>query len=140
MILTWLTKYREGGLLLLRAGIGVMFIFHGWPKLIGGPEKWTGLGKAIQSIGLYFGDRIDWLYTVFGFLAAFAEAGGGLLMILGLFFRPSMMLLASTMFVAFMMHFTKGDDFGAWSRPLEMCILFVALIFIGPGKFSIDKS
>ncbi len=140
MILTWLGKYREGGLLFLRVGLGLMFILHGWPKLVGGPQAWTGLGKAISSLGLHFGEPIQWLYTVFGFLAALAEAGGGLLMIIGLLFRPSMIMLACTMFVAFMSHWAKGDNFmQVTSRPLELCIVFVALIFIGPGKYSIDK-
>ena len=40
MVLRFLDKYRDIGLLFLRIGIGVMFIMHGLPKLIGGPEKW----------------------------------------------------------------------------------------------------
>ena len=39
MVLRFLDKYRDIGLLFLRIGIGVMFIMHGLPKLIGGPEN-----------------------------------------------------------------------------------------------------
>ncbi len=40
MILRSLDKYRDVGLLILRVGIGIMFMGHGLPKLIAGPEKW----------------------------------------------------------------------------------------------------
>lgn len=39
MILRSLDKYRDVGLLILRVGIGLMFMIHGFPKLFGGPEK-----------------------------------------------------------------------------------------------------
>ncbi len=46
MILRSLTRYRDAGLLILRIGIGIMFLYHGAPKLIGGPEKWEKLLKS----------------------------------------------------------------------------------------------
>ncbi len=33
-------KTLDFGILVFRLGIGLMFIFHGYPKLVGGPEKW----------------------------------------------------------------------------------------------------
>lgn len=39
MILTSLNKHRHIGLLILRIGIGCMFLFHGAPKMFGGPEE-----------------------------------------------------------------------------------------------------
>ena len=41
MVLTFLNKHRHIGLLVLRIGIGLMFILHGAPKLFDGPEKWV---------------------------------------------------------------------------------------------------
>jgi putative oxidoreductase len=38
MILHKLDRYRDAGLLVLRIGIGVMFMLHGFPKVMGGPE------------------------------------------------------------------------------------------------------
>ena len=35
------------GLLILRVGIGVMFIIHGWGKLIGGTDKWEAIGSNV---------------------------------------------------------------------------------------------
>ncbi|MBI4845587.1 MAG: DoxX family membrane protein [Candidatus Omnitrophica bacterium] len=42
-------KLIDGGLLILRIGIGVMFIFHGWPKVCAGAQMWESLGKAVSS-------------------------------------------------------------------------------------------
>ena len=129
MILTGLTKYRDFGLLILRVGLGVAFMIHGFPKLMGGPDRWSGLGS---SVGLP-------MPVVFGFLAAVSETVGGLLLVLGLGFRVACILLAGTMVGALTYHLKDGDGFDEYAHALESLIVFVALIFIGPGKYSIDK-
>ncbi|MHC2993440.1 DoxX family protein [Pontibacter sp. HJ8] len=126
-------SYRNTGLLVLRIGIGIMFVLHGWPKLIGGPEKWTQLGSNMELLG------IDFFPVFWGFMAAFAEAVGGALLALGLFFRPVCVLLLITMLVAAIRHMAAGDGFGGYSHALEAAILFLALCFIGPGRYSLDK-
>ncbi|MFD1185762.1 DoxX family protein [Pontibacter rugosus] len=125
-------KSRHFGLLLLRVGIGIMFILHGWPKLAGGPERWEMIGQSMQSLG------IDFAPTFWGFMAGFAEAAGGLLLALGLLFRPACFLLVLTMLVATTKHATAGDGFAGYSHALEAGILFFSLLFIGPGKYSLD--
>jgi len=133
MILTHLTKYRDTGLLLLRVGLGVMFILHGWPKISGGPEVWTKVGGAMRSF------NVDLFPAVWGFMAAFAEFGGGILLVLGLLFRPACILLTVTMLVAWRMHALNGDPFVKWSHAAESAIVFFSLLFIGPGRYSVDK-
>src|SRR5680860_463888 len=97
-------RWIDIGLLVLRLGFGLGFVyFHGWDKLMGGPERWAGVGASVEHLGIGFG------HTFFGFLAAFAESIGGLLIALGLFFRPAALLLAGTMFVAWVMHITTGN-------------------------------
>ena len=49
MILHRLDRFRDTGLLVLRVGIGVMFMVHGYPKLAGGAEKWAMLGGALSA-------------------------------------------------------------------------------------------
>ena len=122
-------RYRDWGLLLLRLGIGGMFMGHGWPKLAGGAAKWAKLGKAMTHLG------IDFAPTLWGFLAATSELLGGLLLALGLLFRPATMALLGTMVVAATMHVSKGDGFGGASHAIEMAIVFLALLLIGPGKY-----
>ncbi|GAA3947654.1 DoxX family protein [Hymenobacter algoricola] len=128
-------RYRthDLGLLLLRIGIGVMFTIHGYPKLMGGPEEWTQVGGAMKSVGIHFAP------TFWGLMAAIAEAVGGQLLALGLFFRLACGLLLITMLIAALMHLSAGDGFNAYSHALESTILFLSLLLIGPGRLSLDQ-
>lgn len=128
-----LDQYRDEGLLFLRVGIGISFMFHGFPKLMGGPETWAYLGGALSAVGINFAP------TFFGFLASVSEFGGGLLLALGLLSRPACFFLMNTMVVATIMHVTKGDPFMKYSHALESAILFLSLMVIGPGKYSLDE-
>ena len=133
MIFHHLDKHRDTGLLILRVGIGIMFILHGLPKLIGGPEIWTKVGGALSVLGIGFAPGF------FGLMAAISEFGGGILLALGLFTRPASVFLLITMIVATLMHVSSGDPFVRYSHALESAILFFSFLFIGPGKFSLDE-
>ncbi len=120
------------GLLILRIGIGIIFIFHGLPKLLGGVETWTQIGSTMSLIGINFAPAF------WGFLAAAAEAIGGLFIIIGLLHRPVALMLVFTMIVALIMHLSAGDPFGIYSNALKGLIVFIALLITGPGKYSVD--
>ena len=133
MIFHNLDKHRDKGQLILRVGIGIMFMCHGLPKLTAGPAVWTKLGGALSAMGVNFAPGL------MGFIAAISEFGGGLLLTLGLFTRPACFFMLSTMVVATVMHVKSGDPFGKYSHALEAAILFFSLLFIGPGKISLDE-
>ena len=134
MLLKFLGKYRDIGLLVMRLGLGVMFLLHGLPKLTGGPKMWAGIGAAMGNLGIHF------YPVVWGFMAAVTEGIGGVLLILGVFYRPTCLLLMFTMIVATTMHLNAGDKFmPVTSRPLELAFVFFGLAFVGPGRISIDK-
>lgn len=131
MIWNTLEKYCDLGLLLIRLGFGLGFLyFHGWSKLVGGPERWTQLGGSMDNFGIGFG------HTVFGFLAAFSESVGGLLIAVGLFFRPISAMLCFTMIVAATSHFASGQ--GSPAHAFKNAFLFLGLILVGPGAYSLD--
>ena len=133
-ILDNLGKYRNTGLLILRIGLGAMMRVHGLPKIMGGPEGWAQIGGSMKLV------HIDFLPTFWGFMAAISEGLGGFLLILGLFFRPVNMLLVITMAMAALVHFnTPEQGLNEASHAIELAIVFFSLIFIGPGKYSIDK-
>ena len=134
MLLKFLAKYRDAGLLVLRLGLGIMFLLHGLPLLTGGPKMWAGLGSEMGHLGIHF-------YPVaWGFMAAVSEGIGGLLLVLGVFYRPTCLLLCFVMIVATTKHLSEGDSFMMkTSRPLELAFVFFGLAFVGPGRFSIDK-
>jgi len=112
-----------------------MMVLHGWPKLIGGPDLWAQLGTAMKHVG------VTAVPPLWGFAAALAETLGGTLLVFGFFFRLAAIVLLATMIVATVKLFSiSGGEFLDWAWPAEMAILFAALILIGPGKFSIDRS
>lgn len=125
-------KLIDGGLLILRIGIGVMFIFHGWPKVCAGAQMWESLGKAVSSLGINFG------FVFWGFMAAYSEFFGGIFLILGEFFRPFCALMMITMAVAATMHLKAGDGLQTAAHSIELGIVFFSLIFIGAGEFRLS--
>jgi putative oxidoreductase len=65
-------------------------------------------------------------------------------MMIGLAFRPSCLVLAATMAIAGI-HSWNGEknltaSLHAASHAWELGIVFFSLIFIGPGKYSVDKN
>ena len=122
-------KHRDLGLFILRLGIGVMFMGHGLPKMMGGPAKWEALGSATGHLGIHFAPAF------WGFMAAFAELGGGVLLATGVLFRPACLLMFTTMLVAAVQHMSNGDSFVVLSHAVEAAILFFSLLLIGPGAW-----
>ena len=131
--LSKLGNHRNFGLLFIRVGLGAMFIYHGYPKLLGGPDSWAGLGASTKYIGITF------LPVVWGLLSALTETVGGLLIILGLAFRPACVFMVINLIVAAATHFGKGDGLSGASHAIEVAIIFAGLFFVGPGSYSIDK-
>ncbi len=127
-------KYREFGLLVLRAGIGGMFIYHGLPKILGGPALWEKIGTATAHVGINF------VPALWGLMAAIAETVGGACLVLGVFFRVACVILLATMSVAAAMHIGKGEGLKAASHAIEAGIVFLSLLLTGPGKYSIGKN
>lgn len=74
-----------------------------------------------------------------GFMASLAEFGGGISLVLGLFTRTTSAYLAFTMFVAFIQHTSKLDPWARAIYPMEMFSVFMALLFLGAGKYSLDS-
>jgi putative oxidoreductase len=128
-----LGKYRNTGLLIIRLGLGIMIMLHGYPKLLGGPEKWEVVGSSMKYLG------ISAAPSFWGLLAAATETFGGFLLLIGLAFRPVCLLLTCTMIVAATMHLKTSTDYMAASQAIEIGVVFFGMTFLGPGKYSIDK-
>ena len=122
----------DKALFILRIVIGISFIVHGYPKIIGGPEKWIMIGKAMGTVGITF-------WPVFwGFCAAISEFFGGIALVIGLLTKIASSGLGFTMFIATVMHLSKGDGFNRFSHPIELMAVCILFILIGAGKYSLD--
>lgn len=122
---------KDIGLLFIRVGIGLIFMKHGWGKITGGQEVWTGLGMSMQNFGITF------MPVVWGFLAACVEFFGGIALATGFYVRWAALLMACVMVVALIMHINKGDSFTVYSHPLSLLCLFIGLVIAGGGSFTI---
>ena len=120
-------------LFILRLGIGAMFMVHGYNKISGGPATWMRLGQSIANMGIYFYPQ--W----WGFLASFAEFGGGFLMLTGFFFRPVTLMMTIHLTVAMVKHKMAGDSLESASHAVELWFVCLFLFLVGPGKHSLDK-
>ena len=124
---------QDKGLLLLRLGFGIMFLLHGFPKIMGGPVVWEGLGGAMSFLGITFVPQF------WGFMAAVSESIGALCLLTGICVRPASVFMCITMIVAAAMHFGEGAGIMGASHALEDGIVFLSFVVMGGGSLTIPK-
>ena len=114
---------------LLRVITGALFMQHGLQKLFGllvDPSKpWNGPPPAFSQF----------------WFAGVLEAGGGLLIVIGLFTRPVAFLLAGEMAVAYWTSHAPRSIFPVLNQgdaAILYCFVFLYLFFTGPGPWSLD--
>ena len=125
--MTRLNALQPLGLLLLRLAIGIIFISHGYPKLIH-PGAMRGMFVQHGLPG-YFVET-----------AGVLEVLGGGLLILGLFTRIAALLLAIEMAVAIWKVHSDGGYLAIhnYELPLALAAGCFALATVGAGQASAD--
>jgi putative oxidoreductase len=125
-----LEKLKPLALLLLRVALGVIFIFHGYPKL-------THSQQWVENFG-HMG-----FPGYFAYIAAVLEVFGGATLIAGLFTRIVGLLLAIEMSVALVkVHGLLSNPANVHNCefPLVLCAASFALATVGAGLISIDQA
>jgi putative oxidoreductase len=125
------------GKLMLRAALGGYFFGHGMQKLAGwwggaGPD---GTGQFFEQVGLKPGRES-------ALLAGAAEAGGGSLLVLGLFTPAAVSMLTGVMTNAIRhVHWQNGvwNSDGGIELPVLVLGGLAALADGGPGRYSLDE-
>ena len=126
-----LEKLKPLALLILRVGLGVIFMYHGWPKLV------THTHEALQEFP-HMGFPSYFVYIV-----GIVELFGGGLLILGLFTRIAALLLAGEMAIAILrVHLPQGGIMAVsnYQFPLACGVGAFALVALGAGAISIDRA
>jgi putative oxidoreductase len=127
-----LEKLRPVTVLLLRVGLGVIFIYNGYPKFV---------GRRLEHIDEMV--HINHLPAYFVYIAGALEVGGGAMLIAGLFTRILRLLLAGEMAIAMW----KGEQFfqnplavDKYELALALGVGAFALATFGAGSISLDRA
>lgn len=118
--------------LILRVMVGVVFIYHGYPKLFGGIEEFAGnLEKMNVPMPM-----------VSAYLAAIAEFVGGAFVLVGALTRLWCIPLIVTMIVAIIT--VHGGSFDIRNDPpgmeynLVLIAMLASILLTGPGRLSVS--
>lgn len=118
------------GLLIIRIVFGFVLLYgHGWEKL-----SVIFSGQEIQFMDpIGIGPKLSF------YLAAFAEGICSILLILGIFSRFAATVLTLNFIVILFFHaFLAKDGFEILEMRYLYLAVFLALIFTGAGRYSID--
>ena len=126
---------RRIALAILRVGIGVIFVAHGWQKFhMMGHAGVTGF---FTQLGIPMPGISAWLVTAL-------ELGGGILLILGAFTRLIALGLAIDMLVAILTYHIHNGFFMGQKPGVEFVLSLMvgalALVVGGPGAASVDEA
>ena len=124
------SRYSAGavnaGMLFLRCGLGILMFNHGYQKI-------THFSATAQHMPNLLGMGS----TVNTCLIIFAEFFCSLFLMMGLFTRLACIPLLIGMGVA-LVKAHHLDIFATGQLPAVFIVGFIAILFIGPGKISID--
>src|ERR1041385_1033636 len=112
--LAFFGKYREGGLLLLRVSLGLILIILIAPVLWSGQGSWERFGSAMRHLDFHAH------FTFWGFVGALLGCVGGVLIILGLFFRLGVLFALAVVLVHLVAVWDTSGDFHTRLPALEM--------------------
>jgi putative oxidoreductase len=127
---TWINEWTPRAQALLRIVTAYLFLLHGTAKLF-----------RVPHVAMF--DNLQ-LMSLTG-LAGVLEVVGGVLLLIGLFTRPTAFILSGEMAVAyFMAHASKGYVWAPLMNHGEsavlFCFIFLFFVAAGAGAWSVDAA
>ena len=118
--------------LILRAGIGIMFIAHGLLKLT--VFTLAGTAQFFEQVGF-----AAWM----AYPVTFFEIIGGALLIAGFYSRYVAMVSIPGLFGAAMVHWGNGWVFsaanGGWEYPVFLALVSMVIVLLGDGRYALSR-
>jgi putative oxidoreductase len=129
-LLSWLDRFQGLGALIMRVVLGVIMVAHGYTKVIPSGSLYT-FAHTVTRMHLPV-----WL----GYVAAFTEFFGGMLLIVGLLTRIAALMTAIDMAVAIIKVHLHGGILGqnSFALPLSLFAISLMLVFTGCGWLGLD--
>jgi putative oxidoreductase len=123
---------------ILRLALATIFIFHGGQKAFG---WFGGKGWSATMTSLTASDGLNFPYWLAA-LGVLVEVAGAAGLLLGLFTRLAALGIFCAMLVAiYYVHFANGfSGPGGFEYPFALAAMAFALVSIGGGRFSVDRS
>jgi putative oxidoreductase len=134
MLVPDLGSYVDWGLLALRVAVGIIFVVHGWPKITGAQGMAAAMGRPGTASVAFI--------TVQGIV----EAGGGVLLILGIWTQLVNVLFAIIMVGAIYLKNTMmktgfmAQQATGWEFDFVLLAANLALLTLGPGGIAVLPS
>jgi len=135
-MLNKIKKNPNLGRLLLRLGVGFVFLIHGAGKLFNiGP-----FASGVTAVAGNFANLGIPVSTLAAWIVAIVETLGGAFLILGIFVSLSALILAIEMAIALLVvHLRNGFYTTAGELPLVLFLGSLAILFLGAGKYALQK-
>lgn len=125
-----MTDNTDYAALILRIGLGTMFIAHGLLKVL--VFTLPGTVGFFEQVGFP-----GWA----AYIVTFAEIGGGALLLTGIAVRAVSLALIPVLLGATFVHLGSGWVFsnpnGGWEYPAFLTIAAIVQALLGPGRFAL---
>ena len=127
---SWLDRFQGFGAFVMRVVLGVIMVSHGYTKIIP-KDALYNFSHMVVRMHLPL-----WL----GYVAAFTEFFGGMLLIVGLLTRVAAFMTAIDMAVAIIKVHLHGGLLGpnSFALPLALFSIALMLVFTGCGWLGLD--
>lgn len=138
MLETLISPYADIGPLVLRIGLALVFIAHGWPKLNpNSPMKGiAGVAGFFQQLGIPAPRFFAWLVALLETVGAVLLVAGLGTRVLGLAFAIDMAVAIYTAKIKMMKAPFAGQN--GWEFEFALLFSSLALVFSGGGAYSLE--
>jgi putative oxidoreductase len=129
-LFSWLNHFQGLGAMVMRLALGIIMVAHGYTKIIPSGALYT-FSHTVAHMQLPV-----WL----GYVSAFTEFFGGMLLIVGLLTRVAAFMTAIDMAVAIIKVHLHGGLLGpnSFALPLALFSISLMLVFTGCGWMGLD--